>query len=126
MMPIKEDARPARGSWAPGNYHCKCCNCGEFFIGDKRAISCADCAYKKEAPPTAETITEARIKHMVDRFLGWKLPESFNPDGGISFTRTHSEQGLFGPQKYEPSGTNILDAAQAEAMVRHMIDGLKL
>lgn len=69
-------------------------------------------------------MTEAQIKHMVDRFLGWKLPESFNPDGGISFKKTHSEQGPLGPQKYEPIGTNVFDAEQATAMVLHMIEGM--
>lgn len=29
--------------------------------------------------------TEAQIKHMVERFLNWRLPENFNPDAGISF-----------------------------------------
>jgi hypothetical protein len=28
------------------------------------------------------------------------------------------------PMKYEPSGTNLLNAQQADAMVRHMLDGL--
>ncbi len=28
-------------------------------------------------------MTEDQIKHMTDRFLGWKLPETFSPDGGI-------------------------------------------
>lgn len=69
-------------------------------------------------------MTEAQIKHMVDRFLGWKLPENFNPDGGISFAKTHSEcTGR--PVKYEPSGTNLLDATQADAMVRYIIEGLR-
>lgn len=59
-------------------------------------------------------MTEAQIKHMVDRFLGWKLPrDNFNPDCGISFDKKH-----------EPSGTNLLNAQQADAMVRYMIDGL--
>jgi len=31
--------------------------------------------------------TEDQIKHMVDRFLGWALPENFSPDAGISFKR---------------------------------------
>lgn len=31
------------------------------------------------------SMTKDQIKHMVDRFLGWKLPESFSPDAGISF-----------------------------------------
>lgn len=30
-------------------------------------------------------MTEAQIKHMVNRFLSWKLPDNFNPDAGISF-----------------------------------------
>lgn len=43
---IKEkDSRPAKGWWAPGEYICKCINCEEYFIGDKRAGHCADCEY---------------------------------------------------------------------------------
>jgi hypothetical protein len=68
-------------------------------------------------------MTDAQIKHMVDRFLGWRLPEGFNPDGGISFKKTFNEHTVH-PMKHEPSGTNLLDATQAEAMVRNMIDGL--
>jgi hypothetical protein len=37
------------------------------------------------ATPKEAAMTEAQIKHMVDRFLMWKLPEHFNPDDGISF-----------------------------------------
>jgi len=71
-------------------------------------------------------MTEAQIKHMVDRFLGWKLPETFNPDGGVSFKRQenrhhHPDAPPFYPM---PTGTNLLDATQADAMVRHMIDGM--
>lgn len=68
-------------------------------------------------------MTPHQIKHMVSRFLQWKLPESFNPDGGISFERTMNEHTAF-PSRREPVGTNLLDATQADAMVRHMIDGL--
>lgn len=57
-------------------------------------------------------MTEAQIKHMVNRFLGWHLPENFNPDGGIRFERIARDA----------TGTNLFDAAQAEAMVRHMVD----
>jgi hypothetical protein len=69
-------------------------------------------------------MTEAQIKHMTDRFLGWRLPESFSPDGGISFKRTYNEHMPFGPMKHEPVGTNLLDATQAETMVRYMVEGL--
>lgn len=41
----KQDSRPQRGAWAPGDYFCECRRCREPFIGDKRAIVCADCAY---------------------------------------------------------------------------------
>lgn len=68
-------------------------------------------------------MTDAQIKHMVQRFLQWKLPESFSPDGGISFKREFNEHTDH-PMKHEPVGTNLLDFTQAEAMVRHMLDGL--
>ncbi|HET7150912.1 MAG TPA: hypothetical protein VFI60_05840 [Candidatus Acidoferrum sp.] len=67
---------------------------------------------------------DEQIKYMVDRFLGWRLPENFNPDGGISFKRTFNEGFSFGPMKNEPSGTNLFDATQAEAMIRYLVDGL--
>jgi hypothetical protein len=56
-----------------------------------------------------------QIKHMADRFLAWKLPADFAPDGGISFAPTT------GP---EPTGTNLLNHWQASNMVRHMTEGL--
>jgi len=74
-------------------------------------------------PPMETEMTEAQIKHMVDRFLSWKLPTAFNPDGGISFERI---AGASGPHPFvrEPVGTNLLSADQATEMVRHMLEGL--
>jgi hypothetical protein len=38
------------GGFAPGYYYCKCCDCGQQFFGDKRAVQCEPCAIKgKEA-----------------------------------------------------------------------------
>lgn len=68
-----------------------------------------------EIPPV---LSDAQIKHMVDRFLMWKLPEGFNPDGGISFENTTYRQ------QNRPVGTNLFSATEAEAMVRHMIEGV--
>lgn len=68
-------------------------------------------------------MTEAQIKHMVDRFLSWRLPENFNPDDGISFKKTYNDH-LPTPTKHQPSGTNLFDANQAEAMVRFMVEGI--
>ncbi|MDP3327172.1 hypothetical protein [Parvibaculum sp.] len=67
--------------------------------------------------------TEDQIKHMVDRFLNWRLPENFNPDGGIIFEKVTGE-GTTHPHKSEPVGTNLFDAQQAKEMVRYMIEGL--
>ena len=69
-------------------------------------------------------MTEDQIRYMVNRFLSWKLPVDFNPDGGISFKREFNENTPF-PMKHEPAGTNLLNGAQAEAMVRHMLDGIE-
>jgi hypothetical protein len=41
-----DDDRPQRLGWAPGGYMCLCSQCEEHFIGDKRAVQCADCAYR--------------------------------------------------------------------------------
>lgn len=67
-------------------------------------------------------MTADQIKHMVERFLGWQLPDDFNPDGGIAFTR-HTGTPEH-PHVNQPVGTNLLTAMQATAMVRHMVDGL--
>lgn len=50
---VNMDARPARYGWAPGSYICRCHDCKEQFIGDKRAILCAPCAYMR--PPNPST-----------------------------------------------------------------------
>lgn len=41
----KEDHRPPRDGWCDGEYMCMCFRCKTGFIGDKRAVLCADCAY---------------------------------------------------------------------------------
>ncbi len=68
-------------------------------------------------------MTDAQIKHMVNRFLNWRLPENFNPDGGISFRATFNEHTDH-PMKFEPTGTNLFDYRQAQEMVRYMIEGM--
>lgn len=68
-------------------------------------------------------MTPDQIKHMVDRFLSWKLPSDFTPDAGISFKAEFNEHTAH-LMKHEPTGTNLFDYRQAEAMVQHMIDGM--
>ncbi len=69
-------------------------------------------------------MTDDQIKHMVDRFLSWKLPEHFNPDCGINFDANAAIKLNPRNHKFEPIGTNLFSATQADAMVRHMLEGL--
>lgn len=68
-------------------------------------------------------MNDDQVKYMVNRFLGWRLPENFRPDGGITFKADYNE-GTAYPMKHQPVGTNLLDAVQAECMVRYLIDGM--
>lgn len=71
-------------------------------------------------PQSIEQIEESIIKGAVDRFLGWRLPGDFSPDAGISFKKEFNEHTGH-PMKYEPRGTNLFDANQAEAMIRYIL-----
>ena len=78
------DERPRRGLWAPGGYDHKCIRCSELFIGDKRAVECADCAYKEpDATPETERI----------RYHGWHwyhgIGNSRDSDGVRQFYSQH-------------------------------------
>ena len=68
-------------------------------------------------------LSDTQIKYIADRFLGWKLPENFYPDGGISFKR-YGNEGT--PQQYRnnPTGTNLLVSEQAKEMIRYLVEGL--
>ena len=45
ILNTHKDDRPKKGAWAPGWYTNICGNCKSEMLSDKRAISCADCAY---------------------------------------------------------------------------------
>lgn len=64
--------------------------------------------------PKIYTITDAAIAKMVDRFLEWPLPKSFNPDNGIVIR----DDGRITP----PVGTNLLNAEQAREMILYMLE----
>ena len=65
-------------------------------------------------------MTDDQIKHMVNRFLSWPLPNPWHPDNGISAVRPNYAPNV----PWEPVGTNLFDASQAEAMVRYMAEGM--
>ncbi len=70
-------------------------------------------------------MTNEQIEKMVDRFLGWRLPDDFCPDAGITFEPEYNVDYMAAqgkpPMRHEPTGTNLLNADQARAMVLHMI-----
>lgn len=68
-------------------------------------------------------MNEDQIKHMAERFLRWRLPDDFRPDAGISFSPIYNG-GTPYAAKQQPVGTNLFTAAQAEAMARHMVEGI--
>ena len=62
------------------------------------------------------------LQELVNRFLAWKLPTDFYPDCHIHFDREKAEK--WGPQLW-PSGTNLLNADQARAMLEHVTEPLR-
>lgn len=66
------------------------------------------------------------INRLVNRFLGWRLPDNFLPDAGISFNPEHNVEynaarGL-PPERHRPTGTNLLDYQQAKAMLEYVLE----
>lgn len=68
---------------------------------------------------TAEQAVSGFTSAMVDRFLGWKLPQDFGPDCHISFDRVNASK----PYASWPVGTNLLTADQAKEMLQHVVGG---
>lgn len=58
------------------------------------------------------------VDEMVNRFLGWRFPADFQPDGGVSFVPSKTHRNL-----YWPVGTNVLNAVQAKSMILHLLTG---
>ncbi|HYN54354.1 MAG TPA: hypothetical protein VES38_06590 [Methylotenera sp.] len=67
-------------------------------------------------------VTEKQIiETMVSKFLGWKLPDDFSPDAGISFEPEFNKEYMASigepPMKHNPVGTNLFNAVQAKEMI---------
>ena len=72
------------------------------------------------AAPVAVQAVPAVTDEMVNRFLCWKLPRGFYPDGGITFSMKGRYEGFPLPDCW-PIGTNLLTADQAREMLEHVI-----
>jgi hypothetical protein len=66
----------------------------------------------------APSVPEDMVDRAVTRFLSWKLPKDFHPDGGIVFIPT---KGRGYDSLHWPYGTNLLNAQQARDMLHHVL-----
>ena len=66
----------------------------------------------------APSVPDDMVERAVTRFLSWKLPKDFHPDGGVVFIPTKG-RGYDSP--HWPCGTNLLNAQQARDMLRHVL-----
>jgi len=57
---------------------------------------------------------------MVQRFLGWRLPDTFAPDCYVSFDREGIKK--MGDGSHWPTGTNLLNDPEARAMLEHVLE----
>lgn len=90
---------------------------GNVYVMNERgqtvaSYGVAPIIYAQAGPATGDPRGE--IGPLVDRFLSWRLPKTFNPDGGIRFDAPAIDA-------HWPSGTNLLDYSQAKAMLEHVL-----
>lgn len=83
-------------------------------IDDRSLEEAAVVGYSSDTKATKQV---AVTDEMVSRFLGWKLPQDFYPDCYVTFDREKASAS----QASWPSGTNLLHAGQARAMLEHVL-----
>lgn len=64
---------------------------------------------------------DPEMNAMVDRFLGWKLPQDFSPDCGIAFDGRKDDE--WNKNKTWPVGTNLFTADQVKSMLEYVVNG---
>jgi hypothetical protein len=97
----------------------------EVRVGDLRQLRASLATPNNDLPTGKEArkMTEEQIKHMAEHFLGWRLPDTFNPDGGIKFDPI-GNKGSPHEYRHVPVGTNLFSYTEAVEMVRHMVADL--
>jgi hypothetical protein len=99
-----------KATLTPASGGVKCPSCASQLLYE--CPGCSDGNYPLPQEPCG-------IDAMVSRFLGWKLPDDFAPDGGISFD---GRADLPWPKnEVWPTGTNLLNDPQARAMFAHCL-----
>lgn len=74
-----------------------------------------------EARTVDEVERVALIDRLVTAFLGWRLPDDFAPDGGVSFKPIENPNDPTIRELCWPVGTNLLTDPQARAMFAHCL-----
>lgn len=85
--------------------------CSHEHDSREEAATCPDAKHWGDRRRKKTSVT-VDLDEAVNRFLGWRFPDNFNPDGGISFKR---------PPYGMPTGTNLLDFTQAKEMLRYVL-----
>lgn len=80
--------------------------------------------YSAQALSTTEANTRSNsmqiTSEMIERCMGWRLPDTFNPDCLISFDAEKARRLNMWPHM-----TNVIHAEQARAMLEWAINGVK-
>lgn len=109
------------GGYAPGNYFCTCCICGDQFQGDKRAVQCEPCAVK-EMSGINNWKAIRRIKGLtlrqVEEITGISNAYLSQLENGKikkpSYDVVMKLRNIYGdPPKYDERVTQLLEAARA-------------
>lgn len=79
----------------------------------REILGLRDAADRLEKLERAPVVTD----DMVSRFLCWRLPATFSPDGGVSFDKKDRDPN----SHWWPVGTNILNAEEARQMIEHIL-----
>lgn len=111
--------KPARCGRENGVEYCMLCGAEDGELHDKNYISDIDSKYLQE-----NKMTEEQIQYMVNRFLGWKLPDLWHPDGGIEFDADKYKKMDSRNLRCEPFGTNLFSATEAYEMISYMLEGM--
>ena len=90
---------------------------GHLHGSCNRSMSVGTSLYARPLPP-APSMPDDVVEQAVNRFLSWKLPKDFRPDGGVVFIPTKG-RGYDSP--HWPCGTNLLNAQQAREMLRYVL-----
>ena len=83
------------------------------ITGQSLATLAVAAATERLAIAQEKATKEVDINRMVDRFLQWKLPTTFQPDGGIYYDNDPTRQ---------PTGTNLFTATQAKEMLEFILE----